>query len=188
MSGDPAGRVRIISGEKRGRRIVVPAGRGIRPTSDMVREAVFDVLGSVRGLDVLDLFAGTGALGIEALSRGAKSCVFVDADPEVAKVVGENLTSLEYERVGRVINKDYQKATEAMCAAGERADLLFVDPPYKMLAEVETALAPRLGALLSPRGLVVVEGPSTANVTFGQGPIFERQYGDTRIIMVRVKE
>ncbi len=188
MSAGPPGRVRIVSGDKRGRRIVVPAGSGIRPTSEMVRGAIFDVLGSVRGLHVLDLFAGTGALGIEALSRGAKSCVFVDADSESARVVGENLTALGYEGVSRVINQDYQKAVEAMQSGGECWDLLFVDPPYRMLAEVEAALTPRLGALLSPDGVMVVEGPRGVQVTFGQDPLFERQYGDTKITMVRSKE
>lgn len=182
------GRLRIVSGAKRGRWIHVPAVEGVRPTSDMVREAVFDVLGSVNGLDVVDLFAGTGAMGLEALSRGARSCVFVEGDPKVAKVLRENVGSLGYEGVSQVVSKDYRRAVEAMQKGGHQCDLLFLDPPYRILAEVEVQLAPSISGLMSAAGVIVIEGPRLSKVTFGQDPVFDRHYGDTRIIMVRVKE
>lgn len=188
MSGHGPGRLRIVSGAKRGRWIDVPASEWVRPTSEMVREAVFDVLGSVTGLDVIDLFAGTGAMGLEALSRGAKSCVFVEGDRKVAKVLRENVDSLGYGSVSEILIKDYRRAIEAMHEGRRRCDLLFVDPPYRILPEVEVESASSIKGLLSTAGVMVIEGPRLSNVTFGEDPVFDRSYGDTRIIMIRVKE
>ena len=188
MSKRPSGRVRIIAGAKRGRRLEVPTGAEVRPTSEMVREAVFDVLGPVGGLRVLDLFAGTGALGLEALSRGAAHCVFVERDSGVASVLRGNIEVLDYGRTCRVVVAGYLGAVKALERSGERFDLLFVDPPYRMLAEVEAALTPLVTRLMSPEGVMVIEGPRLESTAFGQSPVFEREYGDTKITMVRPKE
>jgi 16S rRNA (guanine966-N2)-methyltransferase len=188
MSGRVPGRVRIVAGAKRGRRLSVPGGAEVRPTSEMVREAVFDVLGPVGGLSVLDMFAGTGALGLEALSRGARTCVFVELDPGAASVLRANIDTLEYGRLCRVVVADYRKAVGALGRAGDRFDLLFVDPPYRMLAEVEATLTPLVPSLLSPEGVMVIEGPRSMAAVFGGALIFERDYGDTKITMVRQKE
>jgi len=184
MMGRPPGSVRIVGGTKRGRRLRVPRGAEVRPTSEMIRGAVFDVLGPVIDLRVLDLFAGTGALGLEALSRGAGGCVFVEDDPAVAKVLRENITTLGYGAVCRVLISEYRKAVTGLAQEGPAFDLLFVDPPYRMLSEVEVTLAPLLTALLSADGVVVIEGRKSADVTFGQTPMFERNYGETKVIMV----
>ena len=136
----------------------------------------------------LDLFAGTGALGLEALSRGAQHCVFVECDPRVAAVLRANIDILEYGPKCRVVAADYRKAAGALEKAAEHFDLLFVDPPYRMLAEVEVALTPLVPRLLSPEGVIVIEGPRSISATFGQSLVFERDYGDTKITMVRQKE
>jgi 16S rRNA (guanine966-N2)-methyltransferase len=187
MRGGPPGSVRIVAGTKRGRRLRVPHGPEIRPTSEMVREAVFDVLGPVTDLRVLDLFAGTGALGLEALSRGAGGCVFVEHDPAVAAVLRENIATLGYGAASLVLAAEYRTAVSSLARDGALFDLLFVDPPYKILSEVEVTLTPLLTSLLSAEGLVVIEGRKSAQVTFGRTPLFERDYGETKIIMVNAR-
>jgi 16S rRNA (guanine966-N2)-methyltransferase len=187
VSIQSSGTVRIISGAKRGRSLAVPRRGEVRPTSEMVREAVFDVLGPVGGLKVLDLFAGTGALGLEALSRGAGACVFVEHDSSVAAVLRRNIATLEYEAACNVVVADYRKALGVLGDNREGFDLLFVDPPYRILAEVEVSLTPLVPSLLSPGGVLVIEGPRSMHVSFGQTPSFERGYGDTTITMVKLR-
>ena len=187
MKPRPAGRVRIVAGEKRGHRIAVPRVAGLRPTGEKVREAIFDALGPVRDLFVLDLFAGTGAMGLEALSRGARKCVFVEADPTVTAVLQQNIMSLGYESRSRVIVSDYREALPVLAHERDGFDLLFVDPPYRMLQEVEATLAPLLSCIMGDGGVVVVEGSRSSEVTFGHAPVFDRTYGETRVTMIRIR-
>ena len=147
------GTVRIVAGARRSRRLQVPPGLTIRPTSEIVREAVFDSLGPIGGLSVLDLFAGTGAMGLEALSRGAARCVFVEEDKKVSEVLRTNIRDLDYEGQSRVLVADYHAALQDIMRRGERFDLLFVDPPYRMLPEVEVTLDNGLmGRAIVPSG------------------------------------
>ncbi len=179
--------VRVVAGARRSRRLRVPSDSTVRPTSEMVREAIFDSLGPVAGLVVLDLFAGTGAMGLEALSRGAKRCVFVEADRAVAAVLRQNIHDLEYEAESRVMVADYRVALQGFSQAGERFDLLFVDPPYKMLTEAEVSLEPFMACILEEGGVVVVESEKGSRPTLGAVPVFDRVYGDTRVTMVTVE-
>jgi 16S rRNA (guanine(966)-N(2))-methyltransferase RsmD len=174
-----------VAGAKRGHYLSVAAASEIRPTAEKVREAVFDVLGPVEGLTVLDLFAGTGALGLEALSRGAGSCVFVERDVTVAAALRTNVELLRYQEVCEVIVLDFQEALARLVQRRAVFDLLFVDPPYRMLPEVETALGPLLPELLAADGVVVAEGDRSMRVMFGRLPVFERVYGSTRVTMIR---
>jgi 16S rRNA (guanine966-N2)-methyltransferase len=185
VTGRSPGRVRIVAGAKRGHYLRVAAASKIRPTSEKVREALFDVLGAVDGLAVLDLFAGTGALGLEALSRGAGSCVFVEGDVTVAAALQANVEMLCYQEVCEVIRRDFQEALARFVQRRMVFDLLFVDPPYRMLPEVETTLGPLLPELLAADGVVVAEGDRSMRVTFGRLPVFERVYGSTRVTMIR---
>jgi len=187
MKSQRPGRVRIVAGSMRGRRIAVPEAPGLRPTSQMVREAVFDVLGPVEGLTVLDLFAGTGALGLEAISRGAQLCVFVETDVAVARTLRRNILDMGCGDLCRVIVSGYREAARRLVERGETFDLLFVDPPYRMLPEVEVALTPLISALVSGDGLVVIEGARGYRTTHVGLVVFERDYGDTRITMVKAK-
>ena len=188
MSGRPSGRVRIVAGARRNRRLKVPPRGGVRPTSEMVREAIFSALGPVTGLVALDLFAGTGALGLEALSRGAARCTFVDDDPAVTTVLRENVAALDYEPVSTVTLADYRTALERLVQTGQGFDLLFVDPPYRMLSEVEVTLMPLLPSLLRAEGVVVIEGDRSSQVSLGRSPVFDRVYGETKVTMVSMRK
>jgi len=187
MSPRPAGKVRIVAGAKRGHRLRVPAVIGVRPTSEKVREAIFDVLGPVADMLVLDLFAGTGAMGLEALSRGAESSVFVEHDFAVAAVLEENIAALGYQRRSRVIVSGYREALPRLAGLGAGFDLLFVDPPYRMLPEVEATLGALLSSVLKDDGVAVIEGDRPSLVTLGQIPVFDRAYGNTRVTMIRMR-
>lgn len=174
------GQIRIVAGTHKGRRLRVPAGEKVRPTADRVREAVFSVLGDLNGLRVLDLFAGSGALGLEALSRGAEHCTFVERDREVVAVLRENIASVGLLVRCDVLQADHESALRRLAQSGGY-DLLFVDPPYTMLRQVEEAVAAVLPRLLRTGGLVVVEGPLTAEARLGLPIVFQRRYGNTLI-------
>jgi 16S rRNA (guanine(966)-N(2))-methyltransferase RsmD len=153
----------------------------------MVRGAIFDSLGPITGLAVLDLFAGTGALGLEALSRGAGRCVFVEQDRKVAEVLRQNIRDLDYDAHSRVIVAGYESALQGIRRAGERFDLLFIDPPYKLLPEAEVTLEPIVGSLMEGDGVVVLESDKGSHPTLGGVPVFDRVYGDTRVTMVTMR-
>lgn len=144
--------VRIVAGSCKGARIYAPRGRETRPTSDRIREAAFAIIGSVEGLRVLDLFAGSGALGLEALSRGAAGAVFVESDPAAAKVIERNLEKLGLE--GRIVRSD---ATRFVTRTDDRYDVVFVDPPYEMVESVRMLLAEHVPRVLAEGGIVVFE-------------------------------
>ena len=167
--------MRIVAGTHGGRRIEAPKGRAVRPTSDRVREALFSILGDrVQGARVLDLFAGTGALGLEALSRGAASAVFVDRD---TTPVQANLEALGL--TGEVHRRD---ALAWLRTAAGPFDLVFLDPPYKSAPDLAPRLADTLPSLLSPGALVVSESDRRAPLDLA--PLEtqdERRYGVTLI-------
>jgi 16S rRNA (guanine966-N2)-methyltransferase len=176
--------MRVIAGSLRGRRLTAPAGRrSTRPTSDRVREALFSTLGDIHGAIVLDLFAGTGALGIEALSRGAARALFVERDRAALRALRSNLSAL-----GLGPPRAEVRAGEALAALRtararvETYDLLFVDPPYARAGELEGALARLLPAVLGePDGRVVVESDRRAPLRLALDLLIERRYGDTLI-------
>jgi 16S rRNA (guanine966-N2)-methyltransferase len=150
--------VRIIAGSRKGHTIQAPKGLDTRPTSDRAREAAFNLIGPVDGASVLDLFAGSGALGLEALSRGAASAVFVESDREACRAVERNLDRLRLR--GTVICADALRSLAAEAAARRKYDLVLVDPPYGSFDSMQTALATYLPAVLARDGLAVVETES----------------------------
>jgi 16S rRNA (guanine966-N2)-methyltransferase len=151
--------MRVIGGVNRGRRLLAPRGRRTRPTAERVREALFDVLGPrVHGSRVLDLFAGTGAIGIEALSRGAVRAVFVEKDREALRALRRNLASLGVSRsAGRVVAGDVVPALPALVASEAPFDLVFLDPPYESVLAGRTLEAVGRSGLLTPGARVVVQ-------------------------------
>ena len=183
--------MRVIAGRYKGRRLRAPRGRDTRPTSDRVREALFSILGSVEGARVLDLFAGTGALGIEALSRGACRAVFVERDTAALDVLRANLEALELREDEAEVRR--AEALGALRTARERRetyDLIFVDPPYGDARAWEGRLLVALPALLAPAGRVVVESDRRTPLALqvekqGLGVELERRYGDTSITIHR---
>jgi 16S rRNA (guanine966-N2)-methyltransferase len=177
--------MRIIGGEFASRRLRVPPG-AVRPTAERVREALFSMLahrGAIERARVLDAFAGSGALGLEALSRGAQRVVFVESAREAAKTLGANIAALELGARARVVVRDASAALTALASEGECFDLCFVDPPYASPLAAQTLAHLADGGLLSSRAVVVAE----SDRRHAPGPIpglslaLERRYGDTLI-------
>ena len=177
--------MRIISGRFGGRDLgSVPDG--VRPTSDRVRESLFSVLGSVEGLRVLDLFAGTGALGLEAISRGAERVVFVDLSRKVIRGLRKRLGVLGLDEPGevRILAGDAKKAIGRLRKEGEeRFDLVFLDAPYEKGDRVGTLTALFSAEILFEHARVVVEGPKRHPLPPlpGVHVLAERDYGDTKL-------
>jgi 16S rRNA (guanine966-N2)-methyltransferase len=175
--------VRIIAGSKKGARIFAPKGQDTRPTSDRAREAAFNLIGPVDGATVLDLFAGSGAMGLEALSRGATTAVFVETDREARRAIDRNLDKLRLTGA-RVIPMDALRALAAETAAGRRYDLVLVDPPYEMFSSLQNGLSRYLPAVLADDGVVVVETGSREEPELP--PLSKRtsrRYGRARITL-----
>jgi 16S rRNA (guanine966-N2)-methyltransferase len=174
--------MRVIAGEHGGRRLKAPAGRHTRPTSDRVREAVFAMLGELGGARVLDVFAGSGALGIEALSRGASRAVFVERDAPAARALSENLRTLAIPAAAAELRRsEAAAALRAARAAGEAYDLVFIDPPYSQSARWGLELSALLPPLLAPGARVVAESDRRAPLALALPLATERRYGDTSI-------
>jgi 16S rRNA (guanine966-N2)-methyltransferase len=168
--------VRVVAGEFRGRRLAAPRGARTRPTADRVREALFSMLGDVSGARVLDLYAGSGALGIEALSRGAGSAVFVERDARAVSAIERNLASLGLEQ--RVVRQD---AARFLARAQGTFDLVFCDPPYDSASRLAGPLAERLPALTAADARIVTESDKRSPLELPLPLLTERTYGDTRI-------
>jgi 16S rRNA (guanine966-N2)-methyltransferase len=160
----------------------MPAGAVTRPTADRVREAIFSILGDVSGLRVLDLFAGSGALGIEALSRGACELDLVDQDRCAATAIERNLSGLGLE--ARSHRREVVAWLDAQ-PAGRTYDLVFCDPPYDSAARLAAPLAERLPQILDPEARIVTESHKRTPLELPLPLLRERTYGDTRIAVHR---
>lgn len=174
--------MRIVAGEYRGRRLAAPRRAGARPTLDRVREALFSVLGSLEDTRVLDLYAGSGALGIEALSRGAREATFVDSDPAAARVVRENLERLGIEGA-RVFRADALSFLRGAARHAERWDLVLCDPPYRLAPRLGPVLGPLLAPVLGAEARIVCESSAKHPLRLDLPPIGERRYGDTVLML-----
>ena len=169
--------MRVVAGAFKGRRLHAPKGTRTRPTADRVREAVFSILGDIHGARVLDLFAGSGALGIEALSRGASHAVFVERDRRAVAVIRRNLEGLGVHAA--VVEGD------ALTFVSQRSkgayDLVFADPPYDSAGRVAGVLSEELPALLAAGARIVTESDKRSPLLLDLPLVLERDYGDTRI-------
>ena len=168
--------MRIIAGTRKGHNIQAPPGRGTRPTSDRVRENIFNILGPIDDAVVLDLYAGSGALGLEALSRGAARAVFVERDGAAARVIEQNLDKLRLH--GTVLRQD---AVAVVAAETRKYDLVLVDPPYEMYGDIEPQLARYLPRLLAADGVVVVETDVKVQPQLPLEERTSRRYGSVRV-------
>lgn len=181
--------VRIIGGSAGGRRLATPRGAATRPTTDRVRESLFSILGGPpEGTRVLDLFAGSGALGLEALSRGADHTVFVDQAPAALEVLRANLRSLGFGDRATVLRADALRALPRLERAGERFGWIFVDPPYA--SGLADAVLERLGTgdLVAAEGVVAVEHDRRRSPAQRSGVLIrddQRRYGDTVLSLYR---
>jgi 16S rRNA (guanine966-N2)-methyltransferase len=175
--------MRVIAGRLGGRSLSAPRGLGTRPTSDRVREALFSILGDVTGAVVLDLYAGTGALGIEALSRGAERAVFVESARPALAVLRQNLRDLGLTGVATVLAQPVERAR---LLAEWSFDLVLADPPYASVAEAAASLG-RLAAagprFLKPEGKVVLEhaGRDAPPDVIGLVRVGTRSYGEASL-------
>ena len=172
--------MRIIAGERKGHTIFAPKGLSTRPTSDRVRENVFNIVAPwVEGSRVLDLYAGSGAMGLEALSRGAKEVVFVEADLDAVRAIERNLDKLRLTGA-TVLRAAASTGLAQESAAGRKYDLVLVDPPYAM-TDYDT-LALYLPRVLADDGLIVFESDARSEPQLaGLAVRTTRKYGSTRI-------
>ncbi|MET0851880.1 MAG: 16S rRNA (guanine(966)-N(2))-methyltransferase RsmD [Candidatus Rokuibacteriota bacterium] len=181
--------MRVIAGELKGRRLVTPRGRTTRPTADQVRIACLDTLMPfVAGGPFLDLFAGAGGVGIEALSRGAPHAVFVETDPAALRALRDNVDALGLAGRARVLRADAERGVETLARAGERFAVVFLDPPYDS-PRAAPALARVLeGACLLPGAVVVVQHATKTPPALGSDVVAAwktRRFGETSLTFLR---
>lgn len=178
--------MRVISGTAKGRRLSAPKGMKTRPTADRVKENLFNIIADrIKGAAVLDIFAGTGSLGIEALSRGAASAVFVDSDKAAAVVINRNLSSTGLAEKAIVMQLPAARALDGFAIRRQAFDLIFLDPPYKIdKAELGVVLE-KAAACLSNQALCILEHrPDLADFNpDGLFSVDSRRYGDTALSM-----
>lgn len=187
--------MRIVAGTFRGRRLAAPRGQDVRPTSDRVREALFSILGDVEGLCVLDLFAGTGALGLEALSRGASEATFVERDRQALEVVRRNIdaTVSDSTHVVDVVKGEAERVVRSFALAGRHFDIVFFDPPYERTAELVEATVESIPTICSTEARVVLEVATRHEGVVEQAARgwdaqveVQRSYGDTVVAVLRL--
>ncbi|HOA36010.1 MAG TPA: 16S rRNA (guanine(966)-N(2))-methyltransferase RsmD [Bacillota bacterium] len=178
--------MRVIAGSAGGIKLKVPRGGGVRPTSDRVKEALFNILGAwVCNAAVWDLFAGSGAIGIEALSRGAAECVFVERDRRHLGIIKENLARTGLAGRARLICLDVEKALEMLSQEKRQADLIFLDPPYQEKNVPQVLQSIELNSLLREGGLIVLELFARSRLwPVNQPQVNQRRYGDTVLAFI----
>jgi 16S rRNA (guanine(966)-N(2))-methyltransferase RsmD len=176
--------MRIVAGSRKGHRIAAPRGVVTRPTGDRVREAAFQLVGPIEDARVLDLFAGSGALGLEALSRGAARAVFVERDRDACRVITQNLEKLRL--TGAVVLcRDVLDAVREERARRHLYDLVLVDAPYEEWERLEAALAELLPGVLHRDGVAVVETQAKVEPKLPLDLVTTRRYGSARITVFR---
>ena len=176
--------MRIIAGSRKGARIFAPKGTETRPTGDRVREAAFNLIGPgfTEDAKLLDLFAGSGAMGLEALSRGAAHATFVESDREACRTIVRNLDKLGLEHA-TVLCQDALTALRTDARSGTRYDLVLVDPPYKRFSSLQNALIQHLPEILAPDGLLVVETAAAEEPELPLAKRTSRRYGSARLTL-----
>ncbi|MEJ8544391.1 16S rRNA (guanine(966)-N(2))-methyltransferase RsmD [Brevibacillus borstelensis] len=181
--------MRVISGEHRGRRLVAVPGKGTRPTTDKIKESIFNMIGPYfSGGTALDLYAGTGGLGIEALSRGVERCVFVEKDLKAFSVVKQNVAACRLEERAELYRNDAGRALKQLAKRGIAFDLVFLDPPYAQQQIAQEIMQLQEGKLLADEAWIVAEHDSGIRLPEAIGACcLDRSstYGDTTIAIYR---
>lgn len=183
--------MRVISGKARGKKLISLDGDNTRPTLDRVKEALFSIIQfKVKDAVVLDLFAGTGALGIEALSRGAKEAVFCDKVPDAIKVIKQNVINTNNLDKANIINKEYQEVLENLSKQNKKFDIVFLDPPYKTNLAIESLQKIIMSDLLTEDGSIIIETDDINKereiLKIEKAEIFDkRKYGSVWLIFIR---
>jgi 16S rRNA (guanine966-N2)-methyltransferase len=181
--------MRIIGGEARGRIIRLPAGSHIRPTADRVKESLFNILHSVEGSSFLDLFAGSGNVGLEALSRGARFATFVEKDLRLVRTLEESLVHLGFATRAEVIPADAERGLGRLVQKGNRFDIIFADPPYDQGLVLSTLVCPDIRKALTENGIIVLQHSAREKPEGFQAQPWvvadQRRYGDTVLSFLR---
>ncbi len=176
----------MLTGSARGRKLKVPSGMVVRPTTGRVKQSMFDTLGGIKGARVLDVFSGAGTLGIEALSRGASYCVFIERSSRVARLLRENVETCGFLERSKIICRHYESALKKLVQSSEEFDLIFIDPPYPMYSTLTPSrFVRKVYPLLSSRGVIVIKHVDS----FGNPPegldLETRSFGYTKVSFLR---
>lgn len=184
--------MRIIAGKARGRKLLSPEGMGTRPTLDRIKESIFNIIqGKVSGAKVIDVFAGTGSLGLEAASRGAEKCYLIDKGDVTFSLLKQNIENLKFEDCCEAFRLDSYEALRRFSNNGEIFDLIFIDPPYckEMIPEAVELITK--GNLLKEDGLIVTKIDTIEEIYKGNGIINlydVRKYGNTTVCFYDFRE
>lgn len=175
--------MQILTGELKGRKIKVPRGSRVRPTSSRIKKSIFDTIGNIEnGIKVLDVFSGAGGLGLESLSRGAESAVFIEKNKSVAKVLNENIITCGFENKARILGFDYKKALSTLCRKGTHFDIIFIDPPYSLYENKDVEYLVGLSQnLLNENGMIIIEHNSKKDIRSEYFEVKTKKYGETMI-------
>ncbi len=175
--------MRVIGGIARGHRLYAPSGMKIRPISDKVKESLFNIIApQIVGAKLLDLYAGVGNVGIEALSRGAKKVFFVDKNSQAIDYLKSNLKRVKLEKGSIVLKEDVSRAISTFVLKNEKFDLIFLDPPYKVEAKKLNFILDKASAILKEGGIIILSHSSKKEFSpLGLKLIFSKKYGDTTL-------
>ena len=186
--------MRVVGGTLRGRKLKTFKGSAIRPTTDRVREAVFNIIAPLMPLDrALDLYAGTGAMGIESLSRGAAQAFFVDSNPAAIDIIKKNIESLGLSKRAKVYKSEAKSFIETVTKKGEGFDLVFIDPPYGaglLMKTLSLVAKKNNGSILRPGGVIVAEASKRNPIDDKAVPeglelLDSKKYGDSSIYIFK---
>ncbi len=183
--------MRVISGQCKGKRLFSVKGLNLRPTSDRVKEAIFDILqNQIEGREVLDLFAGTGALGIEALSRGARRAVFVESSPRCLTALRKNIEECRFQDRAQVLAREVKSGIKILEAKGESFQFIFLDPPYEKGFALKTLKALAVSPIVSSDTLIVAEHAVSEEISSipPLQRVDARKYGGTRVSFFRTQK
>ncbi len=172
----------VLTGSHKGRKLKVPKGQKIRPTTSRVKKSIFDRLGDISGLRALDIFAGSGGLGIESLSRGASQVTFIEKDPGVFKILCHNISACGFVNKATLICAHYEEAVKKLAVNKEIFDLIFIDPPYLLykVMKVEDFIT-MTSDVLSDDGMIVIEHDHKIEDTPSGFERFTKPFGGTHV-------
>ena len=184
--------MRVISGKARGLKLDTPKNQDVRPTTDRVKESLFNMINSyIMDSNILDLFAGTGSLGIECLSRGAKNCVFVDKSKDSINIVRSNVKKARVENESTILNVDFKDAVKRLSTQNQKFDVIFMDPPYYENMFIECLKSRDKFNLLDEDGIIVVEHDTKDLFEDSIGRLNksrEKKYGNTTLTFYKLEE
>ena len=184
--------MRVISGKSRGLKLNAPKNNDVRPTTDRVKESLFNMINPyIIDSNILDLFAGTGSLGIESLSRGANKCIFVDNSKESINIVKSNIKKARVEDESIVLNLDFKSAINSLCLKKEKFDVIFMDPPYYKNMFMDALCSIDNNKLLKEDGIIVVEHDTKDKFPDNIGRLYknrDKKYGNTTLTFYKLEE